>query len=95
MAEVKVGDHGAVVLTAQSEEAAFAELAASLQSTGIPPWEILGNLALFVPSKYLARMLFFRDIYALVVNTHGIIVEFGVRWGQTIDRKSTRLNSSH
>ena len=29
-------------------------------------------------------MLFFREIYALVVNTHGIIVEFGVRWGQTM-----------
>jgi hypothetical protein len=84
VAEVKVGEHGAIVLTAQTEEAAFAELAASLKSTGIPPWEILGNLALFVPSKHLARMLFFRDIYALVVNTHGIIAEFGVRWGQTL-----------
>ena len=84
MAEVKGGEHGAIVLTAQSEEAAFAELADSLKHTGIPAWEILGNLALFVPSKHLARTLFFRDIYALVVNTHGIIVEFGVRWGQTM-----------
>jgi hypothetical protein len=84
MATVKVGEHGAITLTAPSEEQAFAELAASLHNSGIPPGEILGNLGLFLPSKHLARLLFFRDIYPLVVNTHGIIAEFGVRWGQTL-----------
>jgi hypothetical protein len=84
MATVKVGEHGAIALTALSEEQAFAELADSLRATGIPPGEILGNLALFMPSKHLARLLFFRDIYPLVVHTHGIIAEFGVRWGQTL-----------
>src|SRR5438132_1264726 len=84
MATVKAGEHGAIVLTAQSEEEAFAELAASLRKSEIPPGEILGNLGLYMPSKHLARLLFFRDIYPLVLNTHGIIVEFGVRWGQTL-----------
>jgi len=84
MATVKVGDHGAITLTANSEEEAFAELAARLLDSGIPPGEILGNLGLYLPSKHLARLLFFRDIYPLVVNTHGIIAEFGVRWGQTL-----------
>jgi hypothetical protein len=84
MATVKADDHGAIVLTARSEEEAFAELAAKLKNSPIPPGEILGNLGLYMPSKHLARMLFFRDIYALVLNTHGIIVEFGVRWGQTL-----------
>lgn len=84
MATVTVGDHGAVTLTANSEEEAFAELAARLLDSGIPPGEILGNLGLYMPSKHLARLLFFRDIYPLVVNTHGIIAEFGVRWGQTL-----------
>jgi hypothetical protein len=84
MAAVKPGDHGAIVLTAQSEEDAFAGIAAGLKHTTIPPGELLGNLGLFMPSKHLARLLFFRDIYPLVLNTHGIIVEFGVRWGQTL-----------
>jgi hypothetical protein len=84
MATVKVGEHGAITLTANSEEEAFAELAARLLDSGIPPGELLGNLGLYLPSKHLARLLFFRDIYPLVVNTHGIIAEFGVRWGQTL-----------
>jgi hypothetical protein len=84
MAPVNVGEHGAIALTSASEEAAFAELEAGLRGSGIPPGEILGNLALFMPSKHLARLLFFRDIYPLVLHTHGIIAEFGVRWGQTL-----------
>jgi hypothetical protein len=77
-------EHNAIVLTAQSEEEAFAALAAGLKQTAIPDGELLGNLGLFMPSKHLARLLFFRDIYAQVVNTHGIVVEFGVRWGATL-----------
>ena len=77
-------EHNAIVLTAQSEEEAFAQLVTRLRESGVPPNEILGNLALYMPSKHLARLLFFRDIYPLVLNTHGIIVEFGVRWGSTL-----------
>jgi hypothetical protein len=84
MAPVTVGEHGAITLTAQSEDAAFAELSARLEETPIPAGEILGNLGLYLPSKHLARLLFFSEMYAHVVNTHGIIAEFGVRWGQTL-----------
>jgi hypothetical protein len=84
MATVRATEHGAIALTAHDEEQAFRELAAALRNTGIPGDEILGNLGLYIPSKHLARMLFFRDIYSLILNTHGIIVEFGVRWGQTL-----------
>lgn len=84
MGAVKVGEHGAITLTAGSENEALAELATSLQTSGIPTGEILANLGLYLPSKYLARLLFFRDIYPLVMHTHGIIAEFGVRWGQTL-----------
>ena len=35
-------------------------------------------------SKALSRVLFFYEIYKKIINTHGIIVEFGVRWGQTL-----------
>jgi hypothetical protein len=83
MATVK-NDHNAIVLTAASEEEAFAALVTSLRDSGVPPGELLGNLGLYMPSKHLARLLFFRDIYPLVLNTHGIIVEFGVRWGATL-----------
>ena len=84
MATVKIGEHGAITLTANSEDDALAELAGRLQQSGIPSGEILANLGVYLPSKSLARLLFFRDIYPLVMHTHGIIAEFGVRWGQSL-----------
>ena len=84
LSAIRVTDKGAITLTDQSEDAAFAELGARLGSSPIPPDELLASLGLYMPSKHLARLLFFRDIYPLVVNTHGVICEFGVRWGQTL-----------
>ena len=33
-------------------------------------------------------LLFFFDIYKKIVNTHGVIMEFGVRWGQLLSLMS-------
>lgn len=46
--------------------------------------EILENLGLFITSKNLSRILFFNEIYKKIINTEGIIIEFGLRWGQSI-----------
>ncbi len=46
--------------------------------------EILENLGLFLTSKNLARLIFFYEIYKKIVNTEGVIMEFGIRWGQSI-----------
>jgi len=50
----------------------------------IPDAEILPNLGLFLNSKNLSRILFMQHIYQQIINTHGIVVEFGTRWGQNI-----------
>lgn len=76
--------HDAIVLSANDEKAAFEQFTRELLDSPIPPDEILHNLGLFVTSKSLARFLFFYEIYQKIVNTHGVIVEFGVRWGQTL-----------
>lgn len=54
------------------------------RSSPIPDEEMLPNLGLYLSSKTLSRILFFSEIYKKIVNTHGIITEFGVRWGQTL-----------
>jgi hypothetical protein len=54
------------------------------KSSPLPDDEILINLGMFLTSKNLSRILFFYEIYKKIVNNHGIIVEFGVRWGQTL-----------
>lgn len=50
----------------------------------IPDDEIMSNIGMFINSKSLSRILFLHHIYSLIVDTPGIIVEFGVRWGQNL-----------
>ncbi|WP_321494913.1 hypothetical protein [uncultured Desulfobacter sp.] len=47
----------------------------------IPRDELLRNLGLFINRQAISRMLFFHELYKKIVPVHGIIVEFGVRWG--------------
>ncbi|MBF0235477.1 MAG: crotonobetainyl-CoA--carnitine CoA-transferase [Desulfamplus sp.] len=50
----------------------------------IPEADILNNLGLFLNSKNLSRILFMDHIYQQIVETMGVIMEFGTRWGQNI-----------
>jgi hypothetical protein len=52
-----------------------------MKSAPIPPQELLSNLPLFLPNKEIARMLFVHEMYRMILNVHGSIMEFGVRWG--------------
>ncbi|OQA16773.1 MAG: hypothetical protein BWY64_02455 [bacterium ADurb.Bin363] len=46
--------------------------------------EVLTNLGLYTSRQTLTRMLFMHELYKKIINTHGIIMEFGVRWGQNL-----------
>lgn len=50
----------------------------------IPDNDILQNLGLFLSSKNLSRILFMDHIYKQVLDVHGVVIEFGTRWGQNI-----------
>jgi len=50
----------------------------------IPPNELLANLGLFVNRQSLSRILFMHDLYLKILPVHGIVAEFGVRWGQNL-----------
>lgn len=81
---MKTEKYDAIVLTSTSEKEIQKELCALLKVTPLPDDELLPNLGLFLTSKSLARILFFYEMYQKIVNTHGVIMEFGVRWGQTL-----------
>jgi hypothetical protein len=55
-----------------------------LKDSPLPDDELLPNLGLYLSSKNLSRLLFFHEIYKKIVDTHGVIMEFGVRWGQNL-----------
>lgn len=50
----------------------------------VPENQALSNLGLFLNSKNLSRILFMDYLYRKIVDTQGIIMEFGTRWGQNL-----------
>ena len=52
-----------------------------LSKNSISENELVDNLALFSDRQSLQRMLFLNEIYQNILHTHGVIIEFGVRWG--------------
>ena len=81
---MKTEKHDAIVLSSQGEKDIQAALYKHFKAATLPPDEFLPNLGLFLTSKSLSRILFFYEIYKKIVSTHGVVMEFGVRWGQTL-----------
>lgn len=75
---------GTIWHASDSEKLLQKELLSLLKSTPISDDELIANLGLYLTSKSLSRILFFYEIYKKVQNTHGVAMEFGTRWGQTI-----------
>ncbi|MCX7885943.1 MAG: TylF/MycF family methyltransferase [Verrucomicrobiae bacterium] len=81
---MKTEKYDAIVLSSASEKEALGLLTKLLKETPVPDDELLANLGLYLTSKGLSRLLFFYEIYKKILHTHGVIMEFGVRWGQTL-----------
>jgi hypothetical protein len=54
------------------------------QDSPIPENEILSNLGLFTSRQLISKILFLNELYQKIIHTHGVIMEFGVRWGQNL-----------
>ena len=50
----------------------------------IPESEIMNNMGLFLNRQLLSRVMFINELYRKIINVHGVIAEFGVRWGQNM-----------
>lgn len=50
----------------------------------MPEKEVLANLGLFINRQKLSKILFMNELYQSIVDIHGVIVEFGVLWGQNL-----------
>lgn len=79
-------------LASEQETTAYAHLVELLHDSPLPPKESLFNLGLFLNRASLGRILFMQHLYSKIVPIHGIIVEFGVRWGQNLALFSTFRN---
>lgn len=55
-----------------------------LRASRVPDRELLDNLGLYLTRQTLSRINFMQRLYAMIVPVHGVIMEFGVRWGQNM-----------
>lgn len=46
--------------------------------------ELLSNLPLYITRQSLMRVLFFKELYEKIINVHGVIMEFGCKWGKNL-----------
>ena len=60
------------------------KLAQLFRSCPIPDDELLSNLGLFIKRKDLSRILFLQDLYKQILHVHGVVIEFGVRYGNNL-----------
>jgi len=60
------------------------QLAQQLRQSSIPDSEILDNLGVFLSRQALSRINFMQELYKHIIPVHGVIMEFGVRWGQNM-----------
>lgn len=65
------------------------EFVRRLKSSRLPETELLDNLGLFLTRQTLSRINFMQQLYSMIVPVHGVIMEFGVRWGQNLALFST------
>lgn len=67
-----------------SEQDKRAQFVNTYNNSPIPENEKLFNIGLYIKRQDFSKQLFFNEIYQQIVNVHGVIMEFGVRWGQNL-----------
>lgn len=66
------------------ETAARKEILQLFRDCPIPENELLSNLGLFLRRQELSKMLFMDYVYQKILGVHGVVMEFGVRWGRNL-----------
>lgn len=46
--------------------------------------ERIDHLGLYMTRQQLMRVMFFQELYSKIVNVHGVVMEFGCRWGTNL-----------
>ena len=54
------------------------------QNTSIPVDQLMVNFPLYMRSSAVAKLLYINELYQLIINTPGVIMEFGVWWGANL-----------
>lgn len=78
------GPYAVNSLSSDEERARRLSFVETFESSPIPKDQLLTNLALFLNSKTLARILFMDHLYKQVIEVMGVVMEFGTHWGSNL-----------
>ncbi len=81
---MRKSEFGNITYESTDESSIRAQVIETFKQCPIPETEILSNLGLFLNSKNLSRILFMDHLYQQIIDVQGIVIEFGVRWGQNM-----------
>jgi hypothetical protein len=82
--ELNHEDYTLIFRQSEKEQNNRAQLYQLFKETPIPGINVLGQLGLYMNRMNLSRMLFINHIYKQIVETHGVVMEFGTFWGQNL-----------
>ncbi len=71
-------------LSSKKDNEQRSDLFSLFEQTPIEPESLMMNLGLYVSRQSLSRILFMHEIYKKILDVHGVIMEFGVRFGQSL-----------
>lgn len=71
-------------LASRQEKEARRKAFELFQANPLPESEKMAHAGLFLQRQELAKILFFNDLYQKITDRHGVIMEFGVRWGRNL-----------
>jgi hypothetical protein len=66
------------------EKDARSALEDALVNSSLPSGQLISNLGLYLDAKALSRILFMDFIYRQILDTEGVVLELGTRWGQNM-----------
>jgi hypothetical protein len=67
-----------------AEVARRSALTEKIRLSPIPDSELGANLGLYLNRMQISRLLLMHQLYQKILSVHGVIMEFGVRWGQNL-----------
>lgn len=73
---------GSAFFPSATEVSARARLAELYEQSPIPRESRLDHLELFMRPQRISEIISLDDLYRRILNVHGIVIEFGVRWGR-------------
>ena len=73
----------ASIRASQNEKENFSKLKDLFNNSSLGDQKI-DYLSLYLKRQQLMRILFFQELYIKILNVHGVIMEFGCRWGSNL-----------